>query len=127
MKQAVNTGLPEGGAPIEWAVSADGILYTAMIPIKADGSFETGDVAAQARLTFHNLKTTVEAAGGTLADVTQILIYLIDENDFAPMNEVYRSFFDKPYPNRATVKVAGLMFPGGRIEIVAHAHVPTSV
>ena len=66
----------------------------------------------QARLTFDNLKTTVEAAGGTLADVTRVLIYLIDENDFAPMNEVYRSFFDTPYPNRTTIKVAGLMFPG---------------
>ena len=38
------------------------------------------------------------------------------------MNEVYRRYFAKPYPNRATVLVAGLMVPGAVIEIVAYAH-----
>ena len=36
--------------------------------------------------------------------------------------DVYRTYFNQPYPNRATV-VAGLMIPGARIEIVAHAHI----
>jgi enamine deaminase RidA (YjgF/YER057c/UK114 family) len=69
-----------------------------------------------------NLKRTVEAAGGTLDDVTQVLVYLPSKEDFAGMNEVYRTYFSKPYPNRATV-VAGLMVPGAKIEIVAHAHI----
>jgi enamine deaminase RidA (YjgF/YER057c/UK114 family) len=38
------------------------------------------------------------------------------------MNAVYRRYFTKPYPNRATVVVAGLMAPGATIEIVAYAH-----
>ena len=124
MKQAVNvTGLPDiNPYCIDWAVVADGILYTSTAPIKAAGSFDTGGIASQTRQTFDNLKTILTAAGGSLADVTQVQIYLTDENDFAAMNEVYGSFFDKPYPARATVKVAGLMFEGGRIEIVAHAH-----
>jgi enamine deaminase RidA (YjgF/YER057c/UK114 family) len=67
-----------------------------------------------------NLKRTVEAAGGTMEDVTQVLVYLPNKEDFSGMNEVYRTYFNKPYPNRATV-VAGLMVPGARIEIVAHA------
>jgi hypothetical protein len=41
----------------------DGVLYTAQIPLRMDGSIETGDIAAQAKLTFNNLKLTVEAAG----------------------------------------------------------------
>jgi enamine deaminase RidA (YjgF/YER057c/UK114 family) len=121
MKQAVKTGLPTPGAPIEWATVADGILYTAQIPLKPDGSIETGSITVQAGLTLANLKRTVEAAGGSLADVAQVLVYLPDPADFAGMNEVYRRYFAPPYPNRATI-VAQLMVPGARIEIVAYAH-----
>jgi enamine deaminase RidA (YjgF/YER057c/UK114 family) len=122
MKRAVSTGLPTPGAPIEWATVADGILYTAQIPLKADGSIETGNITVQAELTLANLKRTVEAAGGSLADIAQVLVYLPDPADFAAMNEVYRRYFTPPYPNRATI-VAQLLVPGARIEIVAYAHI----
>jgi len=122
MRNAVKTHLPSERAPIEWAVSADGILYTAQIPIREDGSIETGDIAKQATLTLDNLKRTVEAAGGTMDDVTQVLVYLTSPDNFAGMNAVYQTYFHKPYPNRATV-VAGLMVKGALIEIVAYAHI----
>lgn len=122
MKQAVKTGLPAPSAPIEWATVADGALYTAQIPIKADGSIEAGDIRTQTRLTLDNLKLTVAAAGGTLSDVAQVLVYLPDPKDFPGMNEVYGQYFVKPYPNRATI-IAQLMVPGARIEIVAYAHI----
>ncbi|MBV9245574.1 MAG: RidA family protein [Methylobacteriaceae bacterium] len=122
MRHPVKTHLPSEEAPIEWAVTADGVLYTAQIPIREDGSIETGDMSLQADLTFANLKRTVEAAGGTLDDVTQVLVYLTRKEDFQAMNGVYRRYFGKPFPNRATVIVAGLMVPGAAIEIVAYAH-----
>lgn len=122
MKQPVKTGLPVPSAPIEWATLADGVLYTAQIPIKADGTIETGDIGTQTRLTLDNLKRTVAAAGGTLADVAQVLVYLPDPKDFPGMNEIYGQYFEKPHPNRATI-VAQLMVPGARIEIVAYAHI----
>lgn len=122
MKTIVKTHLPSENSPIEWAVTADGVLYTAQIPIREDGSIETGDIDAQASLTLSNLKRTVEAAGGTLDDVTQVLVYLTRKEDFQGMNAVYRRTFAKPFPNRATVIVAGLMVPGAVIEIVAYAH-----
>lgn len=126
MKRAVKTGLPAvAGRPIEWATIADGILYTAQLPLKADGSFETGDIGAQTELTLTNLRRTVEAAGGTLADVTQVLVYLPDPEDFAGMNVVYARHFSAPYPNRATL-VSKLIVPGARIEIVAYAHIKSS-
>jgi 2-iminobutanoate/2-iminopropanoate deaminase len=122
MRQAVKTHLPSERAPIEWATTADGILYTAQIPIREDGSIETGDITKQATLTLDNLKRTVEAAGGSLDDVTQVLVHLTTRDAFAGMNAVYEKFFRKPYPNRATV-VSGLMVPGALIEIVAYAHI----
>jgi 2-iminobutanoate/2-iminopropanoate deaminase len=122
MKQPVKSGLPAPSAPIEWATVADGILYTAQIPLKADGTIEGGDIKAQTRLTLDNLKRTVAAAGGSMADVAQVLVYLPEPSDFPGMNEIYGQYFSKPYPNRATI-VARLMVPGARIEIVAYAHV----
>jgi enamine deaminase RidA (YjgF/YER057c/UK114 family) len=122
MKSAVATGLKAASSPIEWATVADGIVYTAQIPMKKDGSIETGDIGVQTELTLRNLKQTVEAAGGTMADVTQVLVYLPDPADFPGMNAVYQKHFPTPYPNRATI-VARLMVPGARIEIVAYAHI----
>ena len=122
MKRVVKTHLPSEEAPIEWATIGDGVLYTAQIPIHEDGSIETGSIDKQADLTFSNLKRTVEAAGGTLDDVSQVLVYLTGKDHFQGMNAVYRKYFSRPYPNRATVIVAGLMVPGAIIEIVAYAH-----
>jgi len=122
MRAPVKTHLPSEEAPLEWAVTADGILYTAHVPLRADGSIEDGPIERQAEVTFDNLKRTLEAAGGSLDDVTQVLIYLTDPAVFQGMNAVYRRFFARPYPNRATVIVAGLMVPGAVIEIIAYAH-----
>jgi 2-iminobutanoate/2-iminopropanoate deaminase len=122
MREPVKTHLPAVSSPLEWATTADGVLYTAQIPNREDGSIEQGDIAAQAQLTLDNLRRTVEAAGGTMDDVTQVVVYLPDPADFPGMNAVYAKAFNKPYPNRATI-VAKLMVPGARIEILAYAHV----
>ena len=122
MKKAVKSGLPVPSAPIEWATLANGTLYTAQIPIQSDGSIESGDITTQTRLTFDNLKKTLKAAGGSLDDVAQVLIYLPDPKDFPGMNAIYAEYFKKPYPNRATI-VAQLMVPGARIEIIAYAQI----
>lgn len=122
MIKAVKTGLPAPSSPIEWATMLDGVLYTAQIPIKMDGTIESGDIRAQTRLTLDNLKRTIAAAGGTLSNVAQVLVYLPHSTDFPGMNEIYAEYFERPFPNRATI-VAQLMVPGARIEIVAYAHI----
>ncbi len=76
--------MPRSNGPLP----ADGVLYTAQIPIRTDGSIESGSIEKQADLTFDNLKKTIEAAGGTLADVTQVLVYLTGKEHFVKMNEV---------------------------------------
>ena len=53
----------------------------------------------------------------------QALIYLTKPELFAGMNEAYRDYFPKPYPNRVTIIVAGLLAPGAVLEIAAHAHI----
>ncbi|MBM3542705.1 MAG: RidA family protein [Alphaproteobacteria bacterium] len=123
MRRAVDTGLPKLKAPLEWATTAGGVFYTAQVPIRADGGVETGDAKAQVDLTLRNLKQAVEAAGGTMDDVTQVLVYLTGAEHGAALNEAWPRFFNAPYPNRATVIVSGLVVPGIVVEIVAHAHI----
>ena len=121
MKQIIDVGLPPLKQPFSWAVKASGqMLFTAHGPVRQDGSIDTGTIEAQTRLTFENLRRTLENAGGTLADVTQVLIYMTDVSDMPAIDAVYREFFEAPYPNRSSAAVAALVVPGMKIEIVAY-------
>ncbi|KTT27845.1 RidA family protein [Pseudacidovorax intermedius] len=125
MKQVIDVGLPALKQPFSWAVKASGaMLFTAHGPVRTDGTIDTGAIHAQARLTFDNLRRAVQAAGGTMADVTQVLIYMTDVADMPAIDAVYREFFEAPYPNRSSAAVAALVVPGMKIEIVAYAMVP---
>jgi len=121
VKQVVDTGLPPLAQPFSWAVKARGLLFTAHGPVRADGSIDTGAIEDQARLTFGNLQRAVAAAGGSLEDVTQVLIYMTDLEDMPQIDRVYLEFFAPPYPNRSSMGVSGLVVPGMKIEIVAYA------
>jgi enamine deaminase RidA (YjgF/YER057c/UK114 family) len=118
----IATGLPAVKAPFEWATTGGRTLYTAQIPIRADGTIETGPVELQAELILRNLEQTMRAAGGSLKDVVQVLVYLTDVADVAKMNEVYARFFLPPYPNRATMIISALAIPGMRMEVVAYGY-----
>lgn len=122
-KEVIDCGLPALAQPFSWAVKGGGLLFTAHGPVRQDGSIDTGPIEDQARLTFANLQRAVQAAGGTLADVTQVLIYMTDVQDMQAIDAVYREFFSAPYPNRSSAAVAGLVVPGMKIEIVAYAAV----
>ena len=130
MKEIIDVGLPALKQPFSWAVKAPlhntSMLFTAHGPVRPDGSINTGSVDEQARLTFANLRQAVHAAGGTMADVTQVLIYMTDVQDMATIDTVYREFFEPPYPNRSSAGVAALVVPGMKLEIVAYAMVPQS-
>jgi enamine deaminase RidA (YjgF/YER057c/UK114 family) len=123
MKRVVETGLAESSAPFSWATVGNGILFTALVPFDAGGTLVPGDVQVQTAQCLRNLVRTVGAAGGSMADVTQVVVFLTDLGDFAAMNEAYRQHFAHPYPNRATVMVAGLAVPGMRVEMLAYAAV----
>ncbi len=124
MKQVIDIGLPPLKQPFSWAVKGTGqMLFTAHGPVRQDGSIDTGSIEVQARLTFQNLQMAVEAAGGTMADVCQVLIYMTDVKDMPAIDAVYREFFSAPYPNRSSAGVAALVVSGMKLEIVAYAMV----
>jgi reactive intermediate/imine deaminase len=76
----------------------------------------TGDVEAQIRQVFDNLKAIVVAAGAALDDVVKANIYLTDLSHFALVNKVMAEYFREPYPARAAVGVAALP-RGARVEV----------
>jgi reactive intermediate/imine deaminase len=77
------------------------------------------DIAAQARYAFENLKTVLEAAGSSLAEVTQLTMYLTDIADSRAVNEVFAEFFPERYPARTVVQVVALVLPQLKIEVQA--------
>jgi len=78
------------------------------------------DIRAQTRQVLENMKAIVEAAGGTLRDVTRTTVYLTNLANYAGMNEVYGSYFPVEPPARATLRV-DLANPDFLVEIEATA------
>lgn len=67
-----------------------------------------GDMEASITRVFDNLQAICEAAGGSLADIVKLNIFLTDLSNFALVNEVMARYFTQPYPARAAVGVASL-------------------
>ena len=68
----------------------------------------SGDIEAQVRQVFENLKAIVTAAGASLDDVVKASVFLVDLSHFALVNKVMAEYFREPYPARAAVGVASL-------------------
>ncbi|RTZ72271.1 MAG: RidA family protein [Gammaproteobacteria bacterium] len=67
-----------------------------------------GNMEAQIRRVFDNLQAVVEAAGGSLADVAKLNVFLTDLGHFPLVNQVMADYFEEPYPARAAIGVAAL-------------------
>jgi len=121
MRRAIETGLVKPAAPHEWAIVSNDTLYSVHVPIRPDGSIESGDAEQQAEVTLTDLQTTLTAAGANLEDVVLIQIYLTSLEYKPVVDDVYKRFFEQPYPVRACIAVSELPTPGTIIEIVAIA------
>jgi 2-iminobutanoate/2-iminopropanoate deaminase len=119
MKRAIETGIPRHERPFEWAILANGTLYAVAAPIKADGEVERGEISAQAKLTLGNLSKCMSAAGGSMADVTQVMLYVTQRAHIEPINTEWAKAFPKPYPTRATVIVSEIGIEGIGLVITA--------
>ncbi|MBR2514686.1 MAG: RidA family protein [Halomonas sp.] len=121
MIQPIKTDLYAAKAPLEWAVVGNGILFTAQIPIGADGTVVEGGIEAQTRQTLDNLQHTLESAGAGMQQLTQVLIYVTQREDLATVNRVYADYVTAPYPNRAAIIVSGFAREEMLVEMVAYA------
>jgi reactive intermediate/imine deaminase len=95
----------------------DTVYISGQIPLDpATGQLVSGDIEAEIRRAFDNLKAIAQAAGGTLADVVKLSVFLTDLGHFAKVNEIMATYFREPYPARAALGVASLP-RGARVEV----------
>jgi len=89
--------------------TAQTVYLSGQIPLDpASMQMVEGEMRSQVVRVFQNLQAVAEAAGGTLADVVKLNVYLTDLSHFPVVNEVMASYFHEPYPARAVVGVAAL-------------------
>jgi reactive intermediate/imine deaminase len=67
-----------------------------------------GGIDAQIRRVFENLKAVCEAAGGSLAGIAKLNVFLTDLSNFPKVNEIMAEYFAQPYPARAAIGVSQL-------------------
>ena len=95
----------------------DTVYLSGQIPLDpATMTMVSGDIEAEIRQVFENLKAVCAAAGGSLNQLAKLNIYLTDLGCFAQVNEIMASYFDSPYPARAAIGVAALP-RGARVEM----------
>jgi reactive intermediate/imine deaminase len=118
-RQIIQTdGAPKAIGPYSQAVRVGDTVYVSgQIPLDpATGALVSGDIDAEIRRVLENLKAIVVAAGGTLAQVVKVTVFLTDLAHFATVNQLMAAYFTEPYPARAAVGVAALP-RGARIEM----------
>lgn len=116
-------GSPPPLAPYSPGIRADNVVYVSgMLSMDASGqTFGVGDVRAQTRQVLESIRSVVEAAGGSMANVAYNMIFLKDLADYAAMNEVYASYFPSNPPARFCIR-ADLVRPEFLVEITSIAH-----
>lgn len=100
---------PAAIGPYSQAIVVGDLLFTSgQIPLRADGTLNDGDIAAQTTQVLANLKAVIEAAGASLDKVVKTTVFMKNLDDFAAMNSVYGEAFGNHTPARSTVQVAKL-------------------
>jgi len=99
--------------------SGDTVYLSGQIPLVPETmELIDGDMRAQISRVFDNLAAVCEAAGGKLAEIVKLNIYLTDLSNFPLVNEIMAEYFNEPYPARAAVGVASLP-KGANVEMDA--------
>lgn len=123
-KSIIPPGSGKPLAPYVPGSMADNILYVSgtLAFDKDNNVVHIGDAAAQTRHVLETIKGVVEAAGGTMDDVTFNTIMLRDWQDYAAINHVYAEYFAGEKPARYCIQ-CGLVKPDALVEIASIAHI----
>ena len=117
------TNDPGAVGPYVQAVKVNGMVYcSGQLGIDpAVGKMPEG-VEAQAHCSMKNMGAILKEAGSDYSKIVKTTIFLADMNDFAKVNEIYKSYFGEEYPARSCVQVAKLPL-GGLVEVECIAYV----
>lgn len=119
MRDVIHTdAAPAAIGTYSQAIRAGNTVYlSGQIPLDpASGEMITGDIDAEIAQAFANLAAVCQAAGGSLASLVKLNVYLTDLDHFPQVNAAMAGLFAEPYPARAAIGVAQLP-RGARVEV----------
>jgi len=112
------------GGPYSQAIIHNGIIYVsgmgAVDPLTNE--IKLGTVEEEAALALENLRIILEEAGSSLDRVLTITVYLLDIEEYARFNEVYKKYFEENRPARTCIQAGSLPF-NTSVEITATAYI----
>ena len=124
IRKVTSAEVPEP-APGTWSncLVVNGVAYVAgMIARGKDGKIVDGDEYEQAKDIFAKIRNLVEAAGGTMADVVKVSIFVTDIKQREKVWRARREVFSGDFPASTLVQVAALAEPSVKVEIEAVAY-----
>ena len=124
MKRIITSpNAPKAVGPYSQAVLADNTLYiSGQLPINPETGLVPETIEEQTAQSLKNVGAILAEAGFTFSDVVKSTVLLADMNDFAKVNEIYKSYFGTEFPARSCVQVAKLPL-GGLVEVECIAYV----
>jgi enamine deaminase RidA (YjgF/YER057c/UK114 family) len=130
MKHQIKTDrIVESGSHFSQAITIEAngrlVFISGMTARRPDGTIAgIGDIEEQTRQVCENIKSAVEAAGGTLDDVCRVDVYLKNIGDRERVQKVRRQFWKVTPPASTLVEVSRLASPQFLVEISAIAMIP---
>jgi 2-iminobutanoate/2-iminopropanoate deaminase len=101
---------PQAIGPYSQAIRSGRLVFCSgqigLSPVS--NSLAGSDIRTQTRQALNNLKAVLEQAGSDMAHVMKVTVYLVDLNDYATVNDIYKDYFIATRPARAAVQVARL-------------------
>jgi reactive intermediate/imine deaminase len=122
-KQIIGGEVVVGGnkIPLSKAIRAGDYVYlSGQVPLRGDGSVETGSIEDQTRVVMENIKEILGEAGCALSDVIKATAWLSDRADFAGFNRVYAEYFSDAPPTRSTVESRLMIDIRVEVEVTAY-------
>lgn len=98
------------GAPYSPGVKIGATLYcSGRLGTNPDTGELGNGIKEQTKFALESLRVIINEAGMKMSDVVSVNVFLLHLEDYADMNETYKTFFPKDPPARATVEVSGLV------------------
>ncbi|VVC71794.1 2-iminobutanoate/2-iminopropanoate deaminase [uncultured archaeon] len=116
-KKIVAPNAHKATGPFSHGIIAGNLIFTAgQIPLTPEMKLLDGTIEEQTHQVMRNLKSILDTAGATFADVVKTTIYVTDMTVYGKINEVYGTYMTDPFPAREVVGVKELPL-GAKVEI----------
>lgn len=124
IRRVTSPNVPEP-PPERWSncLVCDGIAYVSGMTARADDKVSGNDEYEQSKAIFTKIKHMLEAAGGAMADVVKITVYVTNIKNNTKVWQARREFFTGNFPASTLVEVSALAAPEILVEIEAIAHI----